>query len=169
MAISMYSASVPVCVRTLTNLGNVLDKGAAYAEAKKIDPSVLINARLFPDMFPLSRQVQIAVDIAKGCGSRLAGLEPPKYEDNETTFSELQARIDKTIAHLKTFTPAQIDGTEEKTISFTVGGRAVSFKGLDYLLYFVHPNVYFHVTTAYNILRHNGVEVGKMDFLGNMP
>ncbi len=163
----MYAASVPLCMRALTNLSHILDKGAAHADARKIDPSVLIDARLFPDMFPLSRQVQIAADIAKGCASRLAGLEPPKYEDNEKTFDDLKARIEKTVNHLKSFTPAQIDGSEERAISFTVGGRPLTFKGLQYLHSFVLPNVYFHVTTTYNILRHNGVELGKADFLGN--
>ena len=168
MSVSMYNAAVPVCIRALTNLAHILDKGAAHAEAKKIDPSVLINARLFPDMFPLSRQVQIAADIAKGCASRLAGQEPPKFEDNETTFDELKARVEKTITHLRSFTPAQIDGSEEKTISFTIGGRPLTFKGLQYLQDFVLPNVYFHVTTAYALLRHNGVEIGKQDFLGSL-
>jgi hypothetical protein len=168
MSVSMYNAAVPVCIRALTNLAHILDKGAAHAEAKKIDPSVLINARLFPDMYPLSRQVQIAADIAKGCASRLSGQEPPKFDDNEKTFDELKARVEKTITHLRSFTPEQIDGSEEKTISFTIGGRPLTFKGLHYLQDFVLPNVYFHVTTAYALLRHNGVELGKQDFLGSL-
>jgi hypothetical protein len=168
MSVSMYNAAVPVCIRALTNLAHILDKGAAHAEAKKIDPSVLINARLFPDMYPLSRQVQIAADIAKGCASRLSGQEPPKFDDNEKTFDELKARVEKTITHLRSFTPEQIDGSEEKTISFTIGGRPLTFKGLHYLQNFVLPNVYFHVTTAYALLRHNGVELGKQDFLGSL-
>jgi len=164
----MYVSSVPPIIRSLTNLRSILEKAVAYAEAKKIDPSVLINARLYPDMFPLSRQVQIATDVAKGAVSRLAGLEPPKYEDNESTFPEFLSRLDKTIALLESFKPEQIDGSEDKTIILPMHDRTVNFKGLPYLLDFVLPNVYFHVTTAYAILRHNGVEIGKKDFLGNI-
>ena len=134
MKISMYQASVPPFIRVLTNLAVVLDKGAAYAEARKIDPVVLIGARLFPDMFPFSRQVQIVTDNAKGGASRLAGLEPPKYEDTEASFPELKARIDKTIGFLKTFKPEQIDGAEEKTITLKLGKETMSFQGLPYLL-----------------------------------
>lgn len=168
MTLSMYQASVPSFIRVLTNLAVVLDKGAAYAEARKIDPVVLINSRLFPDMFPLSRQVQIVTDNAKGGASRLAGLEPPKYEDTESTFPELKARIDKTIAFLKTFRPDQIDGSEAKTITLKLGKETMTFQGLPYLLNLVLPNIYFHTTTAYNILRHNGVDVGKKDYLGSL-
>jgi hypothetical protein len=168
MTISMYQASIPPIIRSLTNLRAILDKAAAHADAKKIDPSVLINARLYPDMFPLSRQVQIATDTAKGAVSRLAGKEPPKYEDNESTFSELVARIDKTVALLETFKPDQIDGSEEKSISLPMHDRTLAFKGLPYLLDYVLPNIYFHVTIAYAILRHNGVEIGKKDFLGKI-
>ncbi len=165
---SMYTVTVPPIVRSLTNLRTILEKAVAYAEAKKIDPLVLVNARLYPDMYPLSRQVQIATDVAKGAVSRLAGLEPPKYEDNESTFPELLARIDKTIAHLESFTPDLIDGTEDKTILLPRHDRTSTFTGLAYLTDFVLPNVYFHVTTAYAILRHNGIEIGKKDFLGNI-
>lgn len=168
MSISMYQASVPPLVRSLTNLGTILQKAAAHAEAKKIDPSVLINSRLYPDMFPLSRQVQIATDNAKGAASRLAGMEPPKFEDNEFSFPELVARIDKTIAFLQTFKPQQIDGSEDKTITLPMRDRTLTFKGMPYLLDYVLPNVYFHITTAYGILRHNGVEIGKQDFLGKI-
>jgi len=164
----MYVASVPPIIRSLTNLRSILEKAAAHAEAKKIDPSVLINARLYPDMFPLSRQVQIATDVAKGAVSRLAGLEPPKYEDNESTFPELLARLDKTVALLESCKPEQVDGSEDKTITLPMHDRTVTFKGLPYLFDFVLPNVYFHVTTVYAILRHNGVEIGKKDFLGNI-
>ena len=164
----MYVSSVPPIIRSLTNLRSILEKAVAYAEAKKIDPSVLINARLFPDMFPLSRQVQIATDVAKGAASRLAGLEPPKYEDNESTFPELLARLDKTIALLESFKPEQMVGSEDRTIKLPMHDKTVIFKGLPYLVDFVLPNVYFHVTTAYAILRHNGVEIGKRDFLGNI-
>ena len=166
MTISMYQASVPVLIRTLNNLVGILEKGAKYAETKKIDPSVLINSRLFPDMFPLSRQVQIASDIAKRGVAQLAGIEAPKFEDTETTFPELIDRIQKTISYLNTFKPEQIDGSEEKTITLQMRDNTLSFQGMPFLLYFVLPNVYFHVTTAYDILRHCGVEVGKQDFLG---
>ena len=166
MTISMYQASVPVCIRSLNNLVSILEKGATYAETKKIDPSVLVNSRLFPDMFPLSRQVQIASDIAKRGAAELAGTEAPKFEDNETTFPELLDRVQKTISYLDTFKPEQIDGSEEKTITLKVGENSLSFQGMPFLLYFVLPNVYFHVTTTYDILRHCGVELGKKDFLG---
>jgi len=164
----MYTASVPPIIRSLTNLRSILEKAMTYAEAKKIDPSVLVNARLYPDMFPLSRQVQIATDVAKGAVSRLAGTEPPKYEDNEATFPELLARVDKTIALLESFKPEQIDGSEDRTIALPMHDRTVNFKGLPYLLDFVLPNVYFHVATVYAILRHNGLEIGKRDFLGSI-
>lgn len=166
MTVSMYSVCVPTCTRMLGNLAAILEKAAAHATAKKIDPAVLINSRLFPDMFALARQVQIATDIAKGGAARLAGLEPPKYEDTESTFPELIARVQKTVAYLKTFKPEQIDGSEGKSITLKVGGSPMTFQGMPYLLNFVLPNVYFHSTTAYDILRHNGVELGKSDFLG---
>lgn len=166
MAISLYQASVPTFIRMLGNLTVVLNKGAAYAEARKIDPVILVNSRLFPDMFPLARQVQIATDGAKGGAARLAGLESPKYEDNESNFPELLARIEKTVAYLKTFTPGQIDGAEERTITLKIGGKQQTFQGLPYLLNLVLPNLYFHITTAYNILRHSGADVGKNDYLG---
>lgn len=164
----MYAATVPPIIRSLTNLRSILEKAVAYADLKKIDPAVLVNARLYPDMYPLSRQIQIATDIAKGAVSRLAGQEPPKFEDNETTFPELLARVDKTLDLLKSFTPDQINGSEEKTILLPRHDRTSTFTGLGYLTDFVLPNVYFHVTTAYAILRHNGVEIGKKDFLGEV-
>ena len=166
MSISMYQASVPVFIRMLNNLAAVLEKGVAYAGEKKIEPTVLLNSRLFPDMFPLLRQVQIVSDTAKGGAARLAGLEPPKYEDNEASFAELMARIEKTVAFLNTLKPAQIDGTEDKTITVIARGKTITHVGMPYLLNTVLPNLYFHITTAYNILRHNGVEVGKRDYLG---
>lgn len=166
MNLSMFQASVPVLIHGLTNLKGVLQKGEAYAEAKKIDPSVLIQSRLAPDMFPLVRQVQIVTDMSKGCAARLAGVEVPKYEDNEASFAELYARIDKTIAFLSGFTPAQIDGSEAKPVHLKFGANEFSFEGQNYVLYFVFPNFYFHSATAYDILRHNGVELGKRDFLG---
>ncbi len=162
----MYQASVPSLIRSLNNLAAILQKGAAHAEAKKIDPSVLIGSRLYPDMFPLVKQVQIASDIARRGAARLAGSEAPSIEDNETTFPELIARLQKTTSYLETLTPNLIDGSEEKSISLPVGKDTMTFEGMPYLLYFVLPNVYFHVTTAYDILRHCGVELGKIDFLG---
>ena len=166
MSISMYSASVPVFVRMLNNLAALLEKGEAHAKARNIDQAVLLGSRLYPDMFPLSRQVQIASDGAKGGAARLAGVDIPVFEDNEKTFADLVARIKKTVAFLETLKPAQIDGCEDKTITLEMRTGPVSFKGQAYLLNNVHPNFYFHVTTAYDILRHSGVELGKRDYLG---
>jgi hypothetical protein len=161
----MYSAFIPVAIRNLNALSAILGKAAAHCEARKIDPAAFLSARLFPDMFPLTRQVQIAADMTKGGAARLAGIEIPKYEDNETTFAELQARLEKTIAFLKTIQPAQIDGKEDVDIVITLPSRTLEFKGLAYLTGFVLPNMYFHTTTAYDLLRHGGVELGKQDFL----
>lgn len=166
MSISMYQVSVPVFVRALSNLRAILEKGAAHAEAKKFKPEVLLNDRLAPDMHPLTRQVQIATDQVKGCAARLAGVEVPKFEDNEASFEDLYARIDKTLAFVKSLKPEQIDGSENKDVSLPTPRGPLEFKGQPYLLFFVHPNLYFHCTTAYAILRHNGVELGKMDFIG---
>ena len=167
MTLSIYQASVPLLIRALNNLAAILAKGAAHAEAKKLDPAVLINSRLYPDMFPLVRQVQIASDISRRGAARLAGLEAPKLEDDETTFAQLIERLHKTTAYLETFTPEQLDGSAEKVISLPMGkDSTMTLEGLPYLLYFILPNVYFHVTTAYNILRHCGVELGKGDYLG---
>ncbi len=166
MSLSMYQASVPVFIRMLTNLSAILKKGEAYAQAKKIDPSVLINARLFPDMFTLARQVQIATDQVKGCAARLTGAEPPSYEDKEQSFAELQARLERTLKYLNSFKPEQIDGSEERMVNLKVRDKTITLKGRDYLFERVYPNFFFHVTTAYDILRHNGVELGKGDFLG---
>ena len=168
MTISMFKSSVPPIIRTLSNLREILKKAAAHAEAKKIEPSVLVNARLYPDMLPLSKQVQIASDTAKGCVSRLAGKETPSYADDESTFSELIARLDKTITYLESFTAEEIDGSENKTVELPTHDKPITFKGQGYLLDFVLPNVYFHVTIAYAILRHNGVEIGKRDYLGRV-
>jgi hypothetical protein len=162
----MYQASIPVFIRALENLSKILDKAAAYAETKKIDPLVLINSRLAVDMLPLSRQVQIASDGVKGCAARLAGIENPSYADTESTFPELQERIAKTIKFLQSVTPAQIDGSEDKDVTLKAGGAERTFKGQPYLLKFVIPNLFFHVTTAHDILRHNGLDVGKKDYLG---
>ena len=162
----MYQASAPRFANTLKNLSAILDKAKAHAEARKIDEQVLISSRLFPDMFALARQVQIACDSAKGAVARLAGVEIPKHEDTEKTFDELNARIAKTIAFIDGVKAAQVDGSEDKEIVLKLRGKDVPFKGLQYLLGFAWPNFYFHATTAYNILRHNGVEVGKQDFIG---
>jgi uncharacterized protein len=166
MTISMYQASVPVIIRSLTNLAAILEKAAAHAEAKKIDQSVLLNSRLFPDMLPLIKQIHIATDITRRGVARLAEVDPPAFEDNETTFAELVDRIHQNITYLNTLTSAQIDGSEEKTITLTVGKQTMTFQGLPYLTGFILPNLYFHTTTTYNILRHNGLELGKIDFLG---
>lgn len=168
MSISMHAITIPPLVRALNNLAGILKKGAAHAEARKIDPLVLTASRLFPDMFPLTRQVYIATDVAKACPARLAGMEVPRYDDVETAFPELLARVDKTIAFLNGFAAGQIDGTEDSDIQFKVAGREIRMRGLDYVLNYVKPNVHFHIVTAYNILRHNGVELGKRDFLGEV-
>ncbi len=168
MNISMYQASVPAFVRGLTSLKTILERAAAHAQAKKIDDVVFVNDRLYPDMLPLSRQVQIASDFARGTSARLAGVEPPPIEDNEKTFSELIARVDKSLDYVKTFTAAQIDGSEGRQITRPVRGQPKTFTGLDYLRQSSLPNFYFHMTTAYAILRHNGVEVGKADFIGSL-
>ena len=166
MSLSMYQASIPVFVRMLGNLSKILDKAAAHAEVKQIDPTIFVNGRLSPDMFPLSRQVQIATDVVKGCAARLAGISVPSYEDNETTFIELQARIAKTKAFIETVNAGQVDGSEERPITLKFGSKELHFLGQPYLLDFVLPNFYFHVTTTYAILRHSGVDVGKTDFTG---
>lgn len=166
MTLSMYQASVPVFARMMNNLAAILEKAAAHAEARKIDPAVLLNSRLFPDMFALSRQVQVVSDTAKGCVARLAGLEPPKFEDNEASFPELIARLKKTIDFINSVSAEQIDRSEDKTITVPMRSGPLTFAGMPYLLGFALPNFYFHLTTAYDILRHNGVEIGKMDYLG---
>lgn len=168
MTTSMYQSSVPVLSHTLNNLIVILKKGEAHAEAKGIDPSVLINSRLYPDMFPLAKQIQIASDVSRRGVARLAGVEAPAMEDNETTFVELIERLQKSVDYLKTFSPEQINGSEEKAVEVPVGrGQTITMKGWPFLTFFVLPNAYFHVTTAYDILRHSGVELGKRDFLGN--
>jgi len=168
MNISMYQASAPRFVNTLKSLSALLDKGQAHAEARKIDPLVLTAARLYPDMFAFARQIQTACDTAKGAMARLAGVDNPKHEDTEQTFAELKARVEKTIAFIETFKPGQIDGTEEKALTIKLGPREVQWKGMQYLLGFALPNFYFHAATAYDILRHNGVELAKRDFIGNV-
>lgn len=170
MAISMYSASVPLFQHMLKNLSHFLDKGAAHAEARKFDPSSLTTYRLAPDMLPFTKQVQIACDAAKLAVARIGGIDAPKFEDTEQTFAELKARIQKTLDFLATVQPAQLDGTDDKEITFPVGrDRTRTMKADDYLKTWALPNFFFHVTTAYAILRHNGVELGKQDYLvGNI-
>jgi len=170
MSFSMSKASLPALEISLNALSAILDKAEAFAAAKKIDPSVLLNTRLAPDMFPLTRQVQIATELAKNGGARLAGVEPPRYEDKETTIPELKARIAKTIAFLKTLDTKQIDAASDRQLTFPLGPvNKGEMKGDDYLNHFMLPNVYFHVTAAYAILRHCGLEIGKQDFLGAIP
>jgi uncharacterized protein len=166
MQITMYQATVPPFVRQLNSLVAILEKAAAHAETRKIDPAVLVNARLYPDMFPLVRQVQIASDSAKGGAARLCGLTPPAYDDTEKTFPELIERLQKTVAFLRSLTPVQFEGAEDRVATWKTRTTERSMQGLPYLLHHVIPNVYFHVAAAYNILRHNGIEVGKQDFLG---
>lgn len=169
MSLSMYESSVPVLIRNLNNLAAILEKGAGYASDREIEGAVLVNARLFPNMFPLARQVQIACDVSKGAVGRLSGVEAPKHEDTEVSFDDLQTRIKKTIEFIESVPADKIDGSEEKEIVLAAGPNEYKFRGKDYLLLFVLPNVFFHITTAYNILRHNGVDIGKMDFLGETP
>ena len=162
---AMYDASITTITRALTNLIHVLEKGAAHAETKKIEPSVLVSSRLYPDMFPLSKQVQIASDVAKIGIARLAQAEPPKWEDDETTFPQLIERVRKTIAYLKTLKPEQFDDGS-RMVTFPAQGETKTWPGSRYLFTRVLPNVFFHCATTYDILRHNGVEIGKGDFLG---
>lgn len=166
MPFGMYQASVPALVNMLNNLHAILAKAEAFAAEYKIEPSVLLNWRLAPDMFPLTRQVQIASDIAKGGAARLAGREVPSYADDEASFAELKARIEKTIKFIESIPPKEIDGSEDRDIALKVGGQEMRFKGAPYLGHFVLPNLYFHATTAYAILRRCGLEIGKRDFLG---
>jgi hypothetical protein len=166
VSISMYQATVPVFDQVLASLASILAKGETHARTKGFEPAVLVNARLAPDMFPLARQVQIATDVVKGCAARLSDREPPSWPDTESSFPELAARVQKARDYLAGFAPDQLDGTQDKRVSLKIRGDTHEFRGLDYLQQFVLPNLYFHVTTAYNILRHNGVELGKRDFLG---
>lgn len=168
MTISMYQVSVPVFLKTLVNLAAILDKAAAFATVRKVDPSVLLGYRLAPDMLKLTQQVQIASDHAKRATARLAGIEAPVYEDNEASFADLKARIDKTVAFINTLKPEQIDGSEAREIKLKVGGKDKTLSGQTYLLHNALPNFFFHVTTAYAILRHCGVEIGKKDFIGQI-
>ncbi|MDB5858309.1 MAG: hypothetical protein JWQ76_1998 [Ramlibacter sp.] len=162
---SMYTASIPVFQHMLKNLSHILDKGAAHAETRKIDPAALTTFRLFPDMLPLTRQVLIACDAAKNGVARASGVDAPKFEDNEATFADLKARIQKTLDYLATVPASALDAVEDKEITFPVGPNTRTMKGQAYLLTWVLPNFYFHLVTAYDILRHNGVELGKRDYL----
>jgi uncharacterized protein len=164
--ISMYEATITPLKRALKNLSNILKEGEAYADKNQIEHSVLLNSRLYPDMYPLTRQVQIATDMSKGAAARLANLENPKFEDTENSFAELQTRITKTLEFIESVTPKQLEGSESREITITIRKVDLKFTGEEYLLYWVNPNVYFHVTTSYNILRHNGTPLGKADFLG---
>lgn len=167
MSISMYQASIPHFVLMLGNLSLILDKTTAHAEVKKIDQAVFINARLAPDMYPLCRQIQIAADMAKACAARLAGTEAPLYEDNETTLAELQARITKTVAFLQSVSADQINSSEDRTVNIKMHDKEIVYSGQCYLLDIIIPHFYFHVTTAYAILRHHGVGIGKSDYINN--
>jgi hypothetical protein len=166
MSITLYEATVPVFTHMLTNLKAILDKGATFADAKKIDSAILANSRLAPDMYPLNRQVHIATDIVKACIARLAGIDIPKYEDTEVAIPELHARIDKTIAFIQAANADQINTGSTREITVPIRNNTIKFTARDYLLTFVLPNLYFHITTAYDILRHNGVELSKLDYLG---
>jgi uncharacterized protein len=170
MSFSMSQASLPALEIGLNALSAILDKAEAFAAAKKIDPAVLLNTRLAPDMFALTRQIQVATDLAKNGAARLAGVEPPRFEDKETTIPELKARLAKTVAFIKTLDTKAIDGAADRQITFPLGPvNKGQMKGDDYLNHFVLPNVYFHLTAAYAILRHCGLEIGKQDFLGAIP
>lgn len=166
MSISMYQVAVPVFVRALSNLHHVLKLGEAHAKAKNVEGHVLLQTRLIPDMLPLVKQVQIATDMAKNAAARLAGVEPLKFEDNETSLDELYSRIERAIDYIKSFKPEQIDGSETRAIQLKTRNGETNFEGQAYLLHFVIPNLFFHCTTAYNILRETGAHIGKEDFIG---
>ena len=168
MKISMYAASHDVFKKALAQLLHVMEKGAASAKARNFDTSVLVGARLAPDMLPFVKQIQLTSDFAKNSMARLAGVDPPKFEDNETTIAELIARVDKTIDYLQSFKPEQLDGSDERTITIPTPRQTFTFPGLIFLRHWALPNFFFHVTTAYNLLRHNGVEIGKADYLGKV-
>jgi len=168
MKLSVQALSIDIFTKALGNLSGILEKGAAYAATKKFDSSVLVSSRLAPDMLPLSKQVQIACDLAKNSAARLAGKEPPRFEDNEKTIEELRARIAKTLDYLKTIPASALEGAEDRDIKVPAGEKTLEFKGLAFIQTWALPNVFFHVTTAYNILRHNGVDIGKRDYLGTV-
>jgi uncharacterized protein len=166
MPITMHQVAFPPVIRTLTALSTILDKAAAHCEARKIDPSVLLNYRLAPDMFALTRQIQVATDQAKGMAARLAGVEVPSYPDTESSIGELKARIAKTIDFVQSLSPDRYEGSEDREVTLKLRSVERTFNGRDYVFGFVLPNFYFHATTAYDILRHAGVELGKLDFMG---
>ncbi|NWG88070.1 MAG: DUF1993 domain-containing protein [Hydrogenophilaceae bacterium] len=166
MSLSMYQASVPVYIRMLNNLIAIMEKAAAHCEANKIDPAALIDFRLYPDMFAFAKQVQVACDHAKNGAARLAGVEGPEIGGGEKSFADLIERAKKTIAYLESFKPEQIDGAEEREVVLKRGDTVTTYRGQDFLLNRALPNLFFHITTAYDILRHNGVELGKKDYLG---
>ena len=169
MSLSLYQASLAPCLQILDALATILAKAAADATERKIDPAILLQARLYPDMLPLVRQIQIATDGAKTGGARLAGVDYPSFPDTETTFDELQARILKCTAFLRALDPAAIDAATDRRIEFSVAKRAMAMMAPDYITGWMLPNFYFHATTAFDILRHNGVAIGKRDFLGEIP
>ncbi|HEY5046654.1 MAG TPA: DUF1993 domain-containing protein [Rhizomicrobium sp.] len=168
MAFSIYDASIPPMIRSFENLSKILDKAVAQSKGEDKDANALLDARLAPDMHPLTRQIQIASDSAKGCAARLAGVEPPSFPDTEQTFADLQARIAKTIDYLKSIKPGQLTDAESRTVTIKSPQRTFEFSGRDFLTGFALPNFYFHVTTAYALLRHKGIAIGKMDFLGDV-
>ena len=169
MSLSLYDASIPTFLHSLRSLKTILEKAVAHAEARKFDPSVLVSMRLYPDMLPLNRQVQIASDAAKGAAARLSGSEPPKFEDNETTMADLIARVSKTIDYLEGFKPQQFEGDDNRVITIKTPRAAFNFKAADFVRHWALPNFFFHVTTTYALLRHGGVEIGKADYLGPVP
>lgn len=166
MSLTMYTATVPTCIRALSSLASILEKAVAYAQARKIDPQVLLNTRLFPDMFPLATQIQIANDIAQGGAARLAGAQVPTFEARERSFDEWIAVSRATVAYLESLQPEQFQGSEARTVTWQTRTSTKSMQGTPYLFHHVLPNVFFHVTTAYDILRHSGLEIGKLDYLG---
>jgi uncharacterized protein len=169
MSLSMYEASIPAFLLTLGNFKKILEKAVAHAEARKFDPNVFVSMRLYPDMLPLNRQVQIASDAAKGAAARLSATEAPKFEDTETTMAELIARVTKTIDYLQTVKPEQFAGAEERKVTIKTPRNEFNFSGVNYLRHWALPNFYFHITTSYALLRHGGVEIGKADYLGQFP
>lgn len=169
MSLSLYDVSIPTFLHSLRSLKTILEKAVAHAEARKFDPNVLASMRLYPDMLPLARQIQIASDAAKGAAARLSGTEPPKFEDNETTMAELIARVTKTIDYLEGFKPEQFEGDDNRIITVKTPRMSLNFKAVDFVRHWALPNLFFHVTTAYALLRHGGVEIGKQDYLGPIP
>ncbi len=169
MSLSLFDASIATFLHTLRSLQNILEKGVAHAEARKFDPNVLATLRLYPDMLPLNRQVQIASDAAKGAAARLSATEPPKFEDNETTMAELIARVAKTIDYLQSFKPAQFEGADSRVVTVKLPRNTFNFTAVDYVRHWALPNFFFHVTMTYALLRQGGVEIGKADYLGSIP